>query len=213
MVRPGVRRGDDDLGPMTDRTGRVEGHAVITSSRRSSTQPPTIPFRTRPPTTSHYPYAPVPYNPYGYSQPPQTSYDPYAHAPSLPIRMSIPVYSSYSGPDCGATNCGNPSFDAGLGRDSGTFRSEEAVRVASLCIHSGEDDEDEHEDDGGHDDDDGDSDGDDDEPVPVAQASSSGHRPAPGKGKRLTGSSMSVMSKISRPLTNPMQRKKAKNDG
>ncbi|KAI5658682.1 hypothetical protein M9H77_27475 [Catharanthus roseus] len=105
MVRPEARRGDDDLGPVTDRTDRVEGRAVTTSSLgvrerhstsdipstsapigpsmyydrgapRSSTRPPPIPFRTRPPTTSHHPYIPVPY-PYGYSQPPQTSYDPY----------------------------------------------------------------------------------------------------------------------------------------
>ncbi|KAI5656436.1 hypothetical protein M9H77_25229 [Catharanthus roseus] len=48
---------------------------------------PPIPFRTHPSTTSYYPYTPVLYDPYGYSQPLQTSYDPYAHAPSLPIHM------------------------------------------------------------------------------------------------------------------------------
>ncbi|KAI5649856.1 hypothetical protein M9H77_35861 [Catharanthus roseus] len=115
MVRPGARS-DDDLGAVTDRTGRVERRAMTASSRsvrglhsisyipftsapiapgmyydpgapRSSTQPP-IPFTTHPPsTTSYHPYTPVPYDLYGYSQPPQTSYDPYAHAPSLPIRM------------------------------------------------------------------------------------------------------------------------------
>ncbi|KAI5653163.1 hypothetical protein M9H77_30350 [Catharanthus roseus] len=115
MVRPGAR-GDDDLGAVTDRTGRIERRAVTASSRGvrrchstsdisstsvpialgmyydpgapgSSTQPP-IPFTTHPPpTTSYHPYTPVPYDPYGYSQPPQTSYDLYAHAPSLPIRM------------------------------------------------------------------------------------------------------------------------------
>ncbi|KAI5654208.1 hypothetical protein M9H77_31395 [Catharanthus roseus] len=53
----------------------------------SSTQPPPIPFRTHPPTTSHHPYTPVPYDPYGYSQTPHTSYDLYAHAPSLHICM------------------------------------------------------------------------------------------------------------------------------
>ncbi|KAI5654683.1 hypothetical protein M9H77_31870 [Catharanthus roseus] len=94
-------------------------------------------------------------------------------------------------------------------------------RVGSLRIHGSEGDEDEPEDDGG--DDDGDGDDDDDKPVPLAHASSSSHRPAPGKGKGLTGSFMSLMSKIagsrqkrpekSHPLTNPTQRKKAKNDG
>ncbi|KAI5680862.1 hypothetical protein M9H77_02089 [Catharanthus roseus] len=32
MVRPGARRGDDDLGPVTDRTNRVEDHVLNTSS-------------------------------------------------------------------------------------------------------------------------------------------------------------------------------------
>ncbi|KAI5666705.1 hypothetical protein M9H77_16558 [Catharanthus roseus] len=115
MVRPGARS-DDDLGAVTDRTGRVERRAVTASSRgvrgRHSTSdilstsapiapgmyydpgapgsstPPPISFTTHPPpTTSYHPYTPVPYDPYRYSQPPQTSYDPYAHAPSLPIRM------------------------------------------------------------------------------------------------------------------------------
>ncbi|KAI5683177.1 hypothetical protein M9H77_04405 [Catharanthus roseus] len=103
MVRPGAR-GDDDLGAVTDRTGRVERRAVTASSRgvrgRHSTSDipstsapiapgiPPIPFTTHPPpTTSYHPYTPVPYDPYRYSQPPQTLYDPYAHAPSLPIRM------------------------------------------------------------------------------------------------------------------------------
>ncbi|KAI5666326.1 hypothetical protein M9H77_16179 [Catharanthus roseus] len=33
MVRPSGSRGDDDLGPVTDRTGRVEGYTVAASSR------------------------------------------------------------------------------------------------------------------------------------------------------------------------------------
>ncbi|KAI5667801.1 hypothetical protein M9H77_17654 [Catharanthus roseus] len=33
MVRSGAHKGDDDLGPVTDRTGWVEGHVVIASSR------------------------------------------------------------------------------------------------------------------------------------------------------------------------------------
>ncbi|KAI5671276.1 hypothetical protein M9H77_11640 [Catharanthus roseus] len=232
---------------MTDKTDWVECRAVTTSSRgvreRHSTSDipstsapigPAIPisFRTRSPTTSHHPYTPVPYDPYGYSQPPQTSYDPYAHAPSLLIRMpgldptqyfsktqiplnevsgpdlqlgaqffeqfagSVPVNSSYSNAHYRATDCGNPSYDTGLGRDSGTSRCEEAVKVGSLRMHSSENDEDEREDDGGHDND-GDGDGDDDEPVPVAQASSFGHRPAPARGilKSMSGY-MSVTSWI-----------------
>ncbi|KAI5676181.1 hypothetical protein M9H77_07131 [Catharanthus roseus] len=41
IVRAGARRGDDDLGPMTDRTGRVEGHAVTASSRGVRGRPST----------------------------------------------------------------------------------------------------------------------------------------------------------------------------
>ncbi|KAI5658965.1 hypothetical protein M9H77_27758 [Catharanthus roseus] len=127
---------------------------------------------------------------------------------------SVPVDSSYSGADYGATDYGNPSSDVGLGRHSGTSQSKEAVTVGSLRIHRGEDDKDEREDDGGHDDDgDGDGDGDDNEPIPVAQASSSGHRPAPGKGKsKIVRSRQKKPEKLC-PATNPMQRKKAKNDG
>ncbi|KAI5668456.1 hypothetical protein M9H77_18309 [Catharanthus roseus] len=214
MVWPRARGGDDDLGLVTDRIGRVEGRAVTTSSRGVKERHSTSDISS----TSAL-IGPV--------------YDPYAHAPSLPIRIpsldptqyfsktqiplnevsgsglhlgaqffeqlagSVPVDSSYNGADYGATDCGNSLSDAGLGRDSSTSRSEEAVRIGSLRIHSGEDDEDKREDDGGHDDDDnGDGDSDDDEPVPVAQASSSGHRPAPDKGKGLTSSFMSLMSKI-----------------
>ncbi|KAI5648778.1 hypothetical protein M9H77_34783 [Catharanthus roseus] len=115
MVRPEARTGDDDLGPVTDKTSRVEGRVVTVSSRgvrgcystsdipstsapigpgmyydrgtpRSFTQPP-IPFRTHSPATSYHPYTPIPYDPYGYSQLQQTSYDPYAHTSSLAIPM------------------------------------------------------------------------------------------------------------------------------
>ncbi|KAI5661293.1 hypothetical protein M9H77_20616 [Catharanthus roseus] len=106
---------------------------------------------------------------------------------------SVPVDSSYSGAEYGATARGISSSDVGLGRDSGTSRSEEAGRVCSLCIHSSEGNEDEREDDD-DDDDDSDDDEDDHEPVPVLEASSSGHRPALGKEKGFTGSLMSMMS-------------------
>ncbi|KAI5678126.1 hypothetical protein M9H77_09076 [Catharanthus roseus] len=173
MVRPGARRGDDDLGAVTDRTGQVEGRAVTASSRGVRGRHSTSDISST-----------------------STSYDPYAHTPSLPIRMSgldptqhfsrtqiplndssgpglqlgaqffeqlagsLPMDSSYSNAEYRATARGNSLFDVG---------------------------------------------------------------PAPGKGKGLTGSFMSVMSKIagsrqkrsekSRPPTNPTQRKKSKNDG
>ncbi|KAI5653569.1 hypothetical protein M9H77_30756 [Catharanthus roseus] len=163
-----------------DRTGRIEGRTVTTSSCSVKGRP----------STSDILSTPGPFRPC--------------------------IYADY-----GATNYGNPSSDARLGRDFGTSgdgdrtRSKEHVMVGSLCIEGGENDEDEPEDDGGDDDDDGDDHGDDDddESVPVAHASSFGYRPAPGKGKGLTGSFMSVMSKIagsrqkrpkkSCPTTNP----------
>ncbi|KAI5652854.1 hypothetical protein M9H77_30041 [Catharanthus roseus] len=174
MVRPRARRGDDDLSAVTDRTGWVEGRVVTASSRgvrgRHSTSD--IP-------STFAPIAPGMY------------YDPGAPGSSThpPILFTThpPTTSYYSytlSAEYGATARGNSSFDVGLGRDSGTSRSEEAVRVVSLRIHSSEGNEDEHEDDGGHDDndddDDSDDDGDDHESVPVVEASSSGHRIAPG---------------------------------
>ncbi|KAI5683384.1 hypothetical protein M9H77_04612 [Catharanthus roseus] len=94
MVRPSTRRGDDDFGPITDRTGRVQGHTVTTSFRGvrgqhstsdllstpnplpagfyydtgapgSSTQQPSVLFRSRPPLPSHLSHTPVPYEAYG----------------------------------------------------------------------------------------------------------------------------------------------------
>ncbi|KAI5672970.1 hypothetical protein M9H77_13334 [Catharanthus roseus] len=82
MVRPSGRRRDADLGPVTDRTGQVEGLPVTASSRGvrerhstsdlpvthtplapgfhhgtgeagSSTQPPAVPFRSQPPLQPH----------------------------------------------------------------------------------------------------------------------------------------------------------------
>ncbi|KAI5676391.1 hypothetical protein M9H77_07341 [Catharanthus roseus] len=203
MVRPEARRGDDDLGAVTDRTGRVEGRVVTASSRGVRGRYSMLDILS-----TSAPIAP------GMLQLGAQFFEQ--------LVGSVPVDSSYSGTESGATARGNPSSDVGLGKDSGISRSKEAVRVGSLCIHSGEGDEDEREDDNGYDDDDND-DGDDHEPVPIVEASSSGHKPAPGKGKELTGSFMSVMSKIvgSRqkrseklhPPTNPRQRKKSKNDG
>ncbi|KAI5680540.1 hypothetical protein M9H77_01767 [Catharanthus roseus] len=156
MVRPGARS-DDDLGAVTDRTGRVERRAVTASS---------CGVRGR-------------------------------HRLQLGAKFfeqlagPVLVDSSYSGAEYGATARGISSSDVGLGRDSGTSRSEEAGRVGSLRIHSNEGHEDEREDD---DNDDSDDDGDDHKLVPVVEASSSGHRPAPGKGKGFTGCLMSVMT-------------------
>ncbi|KAI5676101.1 hypothetical protein M9H77_07051 [Catharanthus roseus] len=129
MVRPSDRRGDDDLDPLTDRTGRVQGCTITASSRGvrgrhstsdllststpllagfhydtgalgSSTQPPPVPFRSRPPLPSHLSHTPVPYEAYGSvhppSHPPPAVYDPYLHAPT--VRPHIPYRSSAQEP-------------------------------------------------------------------------------------------------------------------
>ncbi|KAI5647965.1 hypothetical protein M9H77_33970 [Catharanthus roseus] len=130
MVRPSSRRGDTDLGPVTDRTCRVEGRPVTTSSRGvrgrhstydilvtptplapsfyhgtseagSSTQPPAVPFRSRPPLHPHLSHTLVPYEPYGSVHQPSHHtdivYDPYLQAPTV-VRPCIPYRSAIQEP-------------------------------------------------------------------------------------------------------------------
>ncbi|KAI5668659.1 hypothetical protein M9H77_18512 [Catharanthus roseus] len=120
------RRGDADLGLVTDRTSRVEERPVTDSSRGvrgrhstsdipvtptplapsfhhgtgeagSSTQPPAVPFRSRPPLHPHLSHTPVPYEPYGSAHPPSHHkdivYDPYLQAPTV-VRPRIPYRSA-----------------------------------------------------------------------------------------------------------------------
>ncbi|KAI5677583.1 hypothetical protein M9H77_08533 [Catharanthus roseus] len=99
MVRPGARRGDDDLGAVIDRTGPVKGRAVTALShgvrRRHSTSDI--------PSTS----API--------------------APGLQLGAqffeqlagSVSVDSSYNGAEYGATARGNSLSDVGLGPADG----------------------------------------------------------------------------------------------
>ncbi|KAI5658712.1 hypothetical protein M9H77_27505 [Catharanthus roseus] len=124
------RRGDADLGPVTDRTGRVEGCPVTASSRGvrgrhstsdipvtptplapsfhhgtgeagSSTQPPAVLFRSRPPLHPHQSHTPVSYEPYGsiylHSHHTDTVYDPYLQAPTV-VRPRIPYLSVFQEP-------------------------------------------------------------------------------------------------------------------
>ncbi|KAI5683292.1 hypothetical protein M9H77_04520 [Catharanthus roseus] len=88
MLRPSGRRGDDNLGPVTNRTGRVEGCIVIASSRSGySIQPPAVPFRSRPPLQPHLSHTPMIYEPNGFAHPPSHPtdkvYDPYLHTPTI----------------------------------------------------------------------------------------------------------------------------------
>ncbi|KAI5672789.1 hypothetical protein M9H77_13153 [Catharanthus roseus] len=215
MVRSGGHRGDDDLSPVTDRIGLRGRYSTSnipstpipfatsfhydTGAPGSSTQPPYVPIRSRPPFPSYLPHTPMPYDVYGSSQSPSyptpTLYDPYVHAPSIrphiPYRFkaweplnefNVPPDSSYNTHDYTATDFGVSSSEPFIGRDSG-----EPDKVRSLHI-GGEDDERVH-DDGDDDDDDSNDPGDEEQPVPlapVAPASSSGGRPRHGKGKGLT---------------------------
>ncbi|KAI5680946.1 hypothetical protein M9H77_02173 [Catharanthus roseus] len=83
MVRPSGRREVDDLGPVTDRTGRVEGRTVTTSSRGVRGRHSTFDL---PATPTHL--APSFYH--------DTVYDPYLHAPT--IRPRIPYRSATQEP-------------------------------------------------------------------------------------------------------------------
>ncbi|KAI5683036.1 hypothetical protein M9H77_04264 [Catharanthus roseus] len=192
MVRPRARRGDDDLGAVTDRTGRVEGRAVTASSRgvRGCHSTSDIPSTSAPidhlPTTSYHLYDPVPYDPYGYSQPPQTSYDPYAHTLSLPIRMpGLDPTQHFSRTQILLNDVSGPGLQLGT-----QFFEQLAGSVQVDSSYSGIEYEATARGNPSSDV------GDDHEPVPVVEASSSCHRFALGKGKGLTGNFMSVMSKI-----------------
>ncbi|KAI5667090.1 hypothetical protein M9H77_16943 [Catharanthus roseus] len=208
------RRRDDDLGPVMDRTGRVQSRTVTASSRGvrgrlvhptsrapgSSTQPPLVPFKSRPPHPSCLSHTPVPYEAYGsaypHSQPPPAVYDPYLAAPI--VRPHIPYRSSAQ-----------------------EFLTEFSSPARQLGAKV--DDEDDGDGDDDNDDDDGEDDGDEEQLVPVAPvayASGSNGRPRHEKGKGLTGSFLSVMSKITgshnkrpdkaRDVPAPTQRKRVK---
>ncbi|KAI5663222.1 hypothetical protein M9H77_22545 [Catharanthus roseus] len=115
MVRPSGLRGDDDLGLVMDKTGRVEGCTVIGSSRgvrgphstsdlpatltplapgfhhgtgesESSIQALAGAFRSRAPLQPHLSHTPVPYEPYGSVHPP-------SHSPDIDSSCSTHGYS------------------------------------------------------------------------------------------------------------------------
>ncbi|KAI5663312.1 hypothetical protein M9H77_22635 [Catharanthus roseus] len=235
-----------------DRTSRVEGRPVTASSRgvrgrhstsdlpitptplapgfhhgtdeaEYSTQPPTVPFRSRPPLQPHLSHTPAPYEPYGSVHPPShptdTIYDPYLHAPTV-MRPPIPYRSAIHEPmlefRCHPRQIGVGFFYQMLGAapqdsSSSTHRyshAEYGVSSSDPYVpgHADRADErgnddgdgDNNDGDGGDDDQDvGDDDGDEEQTVYVAHvapASGSDGRPRHGKGKGLTGSFMSVMS-------------------
>ncbi|KAI5668059.1 hypothetical protein M9H77_17912 [Catharanthus roseus] len=89
MVRPSGRRGDADLDPVTDRTGRVEGRPMTASFKDLDLLHP------------HLSYTPVLYEPYRSAHPPSyytdTVYDPYLQAPTV-MRPRIPYKSAIQEP-------------------------------------------------------------------------------------------------------------------
>ncbi|KAI5662819.1 hypothetical protein M9H77_22142 [Catharanthus roseus] len=187
MIRLSGRRGDDDLGLVTDRTGRVEVRIVTASSRG---------VRGRH-STSDLPATPNPLAPDFYHgtdalrcpQDSSCSTHGYFHA-EYGVSCSVPYVPRTTDSVCE----GNMGFegDRGVG--------EEQERVQSLHIE-GEADERGDDDGDGSDDDqnEGDDAGDEEQLVlvaPVAPASGSDGRPHHGKGKGLTDNFMSVMSKI-----------------
>ncbi|KAI5654569.1 hypothetical protein M9H77_31756 [Catharanthus roseus] len=141
---------DDDLGSVTDRTGRVEGRTVTASSR-------------------------------GF----------FYHLLGAASQDSSCSTHEYSPAEYGVSSS-NPYGDRVV--------SEEQERVRSLHIQGEADERCDNDGNGGEDDEDeGDDDGDEEQTVyvaPVAPASGFDRRPRHGKGKGLTGSFMSVMSKI-----------------
>ncbi|KAI5650316.1 hypothetical protein M9H77_36321 [Catharanthus roseus] len=214
MVRLGGRRGDHDLGPVLDKTGRVEGRTVTASSRGlrgqhsysdipstptpfatgmyydtsapgSSAQPPHILIRSRPPIPSHHPHTPGSYDTYGFSHPPSQP------APAL--------YDPYvHAPSVRPNILYRSKVQEPMNEFSGPERKLGAEFWDQIvgAVHT---DSSVHDDD----DDDSDEDGDEEEHVPVAPvgtASSSGGRPR-SRNKRP--------DKV-RDVPAPTQRKKAK---
>ncbi|KAI5672144.1 hypothetical protein M9H77_12508 [Catharanthus roseus] len=157
MVRPSGRKGDADLGPITDRTSQVEGRPMTASSRG---------VRGRH-STSDLPVTPTPLAP------------GFHHGTDAWSRPSGFFMQHTRG-------------DRVVG--------EEQERVRSLHIQGEADERGDDDGDGGDDDqDDGDDYGDEEQTIyvaPVAPANGSDGRPRHGKGKGLTGSFMSVMSKL-----------------
>ncbi|KAI5655057.1 hypothetical protein M9H77_32244 [Catharanthus roseus] len=224
MVRPSGRRGDADLGPVTDMTTRVEGRPVTASSRG---------LRGRH-STSDIPVTPTPLAPgfhHGTGEAGSSTQPPAAPTvvrPRIPYRSAIQEPILYDGSQ--PRQIGVEFFYQMLGaarQDSscstyGYSHAEYGVSSSDPCVlgpadreetdERGDDDGDGgdgdcDDSDGGDDDGDGgdddhndsDDNGDEEQPVyvaSVAPVSGSDGRPRHGKGKGLTGSLMSVMSKF-----------------
>ncbi|KAI5655484.1 hypothetical protein M9H77_32671 [Catharanthus roseus] len=203
MVRPSGRRGDDDLGPVTDRTCRVEGRTVTASSRG---------VRGRH-STSDLPVTPTPLAP-GFHH--GTVYDPYLHALTI-LRPRIPHRSATQEPilefrgqprqigveffyqmlsaapqDSSCSTHGYSHAKYGVSSPDPYVPGEDRVFEGDKVVGEEQERRSDDDGDGGDDDqDEGDDNGDEEQTVyvaPVAPASGSDERPHHGKGKGLTGS-------------------------
>ncbi|KAI5658902.1 hypothetical protein M9H77_27695 [Catharanthus roseus] len=185
MVRPNGSGGDDDLGPVTDRTSRVEGRTIIASSRGVRGRRSTFDF---PATPTHL----APSFHHGTGEP-GSSTQPPAMFGTAPQDLSCSTHG-YSHVEYGVSSSipyvPRPTDRVG----------EEQERVGSLHIEGEMDEKGDDDDDGSDDDQDkGDDAGDEEQPVPVApmaHSSRSDECPRHGKRKGMTGNFISVMSKI-----------------
>ncbi|KAI5650559.1 hypothetical protein M9H77_36564 [Catharanthus roseus] len=172
MVRPSGRKGDADLGPVTDRTGRVEGRPMTASSRgvrgrHSTSDIPVTPTPLAPGFHHGTGEAGCLDRPSGFFLQHTRGDRVFGEEQERVRILHIQGESDERGDDDGGD---------GEGGDG-----------------DGDDGDDDH--------DDGDDDGDEEQPVyvaPVAPASGSDGRPRHGKGKGLTCSLMLVMSKFAR---------------
>ncbi|KAI5648028.1 hypothetical protein M9H77_34033 [Catharanthus roseus] len=220
MVRPSDRRGDDDLGPVTRRTGVRGQHSTSdlpstpttllvglhydTGTFGSSTQPLFVPFRSRPPFQSHLSHTSVPYAAYRYA---------HLHSQPPPAMVgAVQPDSSYSTHGYTAGDYDVSSSKPFIGRQSSYLRFEgdrslgEEPNKDKRADNGGDGDDDDDDDD----DDDGEDAGDEEQPVPlvpVAPASGFDGRPRHKKGKGLTGS---FISDKARDVLAPTQRKRVK---
>ncbi|KAI5656835.1 hypothetical protein M9H77_25628 [Catharanthus roseus] len=183
-------RGDDDLGPVMVMTGVRGRHSISdllstpnplpagfhydTSAPGFSTQPPPVPFRSRPSLLSHLSHTPIPYRAYGYAHLPlhplPAMYDPYLHAPTQ-IVGAVPPDSSYNTHDYTATNYGVSSSEPFIERHSTDmyFKGDRGLGKEHDGVRSIHIDREAHE----RVDDDGDGDGDDDDPYILIERPSS----------------------------------------
>ncbi|KAI5649139.1 hypothetical protein M9H77_35144 [Catharanthus roseus] len=204
------------------------GSHYDTCAPGSSTQPPLVPFRSRPPLPSHQSHTPVLYEAYGsahpHSQPPPAVYDPYLAAPTvrphIPYRSSaqeqlgvdfflqmvgaVQPDSSYSTHGYAAGDYGVSSSEPFMGRQSADLRFEGNWGLGEEPDRRADDggDGDGYDDDDDDDDDDDSEDsedvGDEEQPVPLAPVASASGSDGRPRHRKVKGLADSFMSVMSK---------------